>query len=86
MDLTQMAKQTLSFQKTIFTNSFNAMVLAQEQTEKMLNSYIEQLPGTTEENKKSLEASVEMGKKARDDFKKAVDEGYAKFEDMLEKK
>lgn len=86
MDTTQMAKQTLEFQKTIFNNSFKAMVLAQDQTEKMLASYIEKLPWTTEENKKSLDASVEMGKKARDDFKKAVDEGYAKFEEMLVQK
>ena len=86
MDTTQMANQTLEFQKTIYKNSFNAMILAQEQTEKMLSSYIEKLPWATEENKKSLDASVEMGKKARDDFKKAVDEGYAKFEEMLVKK
>ena len=85
METTQMTKQTLSFQKTIFTNSYNAMVLAQDQTEKMLNSYIEKLPLTTDEGKKSLVSSVEMSKKARDDFKKAVDEGYAKFEEMLEK-
>lgn len=86
MDTVQMAKQTLNFQKTIFANSYNAMVLAQDQTEKMLNSYIEQLPWATEEGKKSLATTVEMGKKARDDFKKAVDDGYAKFEEMLEKK
>ncbi len=86
MDTVHMAKQTLSFQKTIFTNSYNAMVLAQDQTEKMLNSYIEKLPWATDEGKKSLTTSVEMSKKARDDFKKAVDEGYAKFEEMLEKK
>ena len=86
MDTTQMAKQTLNFQKTIFTNSYNAMVLAQEQTEKMFSSYLEQLPWATEDGKKTLTSSVEMTKKARDDFKKAVDEGYAKFEEMLEKK
>ncbi|MFW2365053.1 MAG: hypothetical protein ACN4GW_01445 [Desulforhopalus sp.] len=86
MDTTQMAKQTLEFQRTIFNNSFNAMVLAQDQTEKMLTSYIEKLPWTTEENKKSLDASVEMGKKARENFKKTVDEGYAKFEEMLVQK
>ena len=86
MDTTQMARQTLEFQKTIFNNSFNAMVLAQDQTEKMLNSYIEKLPWTTEEGKKSLQTTIEMSKKARDDFKKAVDDGYAKFEEMLDKK
>jgi hypothetical protein len=85
MDTTQVAKQTLNFQKSIFTNSFNAMSAAQDQTEKMLNSYIEMLPWVTEEGKKSLASSVEMGNKARDDFKKATDEGYAKLEEMLEK-
>ncbi len=85
MDITRMAKQTMNFQKTIFTNSFNAMSLAQDQTEKMLNSYIEMVPWVTEEGKKSLASSVEMGNKARDDFKKATDEGYAKLEEMLEK-
>ena len=86
MDTTQMAKQTLNFQKTIFTNSFNAMTLAQDQTENMLNSYVEKLPWATEEGKKSLASSVEMANKARDDFRKAADEGYAKLEEMLEKK
>jgi Cft2 family RNA processing exonuclease len=86
METTQMAKQALGFQKTVFNNSFNAMVLVQEQTEKMLGSYIEKLPWVTEENKKSLETSVEMGKKACADYKKAVEEGYDKFEEMLEKK
>lgn len=86
MDATQMAKQTLSFQKTIFTNSFKAIVLAQEQTEKMLNSYVDQLPWGTDEGKKSFASVVEMNKKAMIDFEKAVDEGYAKLEEMLEKK
>ena len=86
MDTTQMAKQTLGFQKTIFENSFNAMILVQDQTEKMLNSYIDNLPWVTEEAKKSLETSVEMGKKARDDFRNAVNDSYDKFEEMLEKK
>lgn len=86
MDTAQMAKQTLSFQKTIFTNAYNALVLAQEQTEKMMNTFVEKTPFSTEDGKKTFAATVEMGKKARDDFKKSVDEGYAKFEEMLEKK
>jgi len=86
MDSKQMAKQTIGFQKTIFENSFTAIILAQDQTEKMVNSYLEKLPWVTEENRKSLAASVEVAKKARDDFKKAVDDGFAKFEEMLEEK
>ena len=37
METTQFAKQTLGFQKTILENSFNAMILVQDQTEKMVN-------------------------------------------------
>jgi hypothetical protein len=86
MDTTKFAKQTLGFQKTILENSFNAMTMAQDQTEKMFTSYLDQLPWITEENKKSLQTTTDMVKKARDDFKKAVDEGYSKFEQLLEEK
>lgn len=86
MDTSQFVKQTLGFQKTVFENSFSAMVVIQEQTEKMMNNYLEQLPWVTEESKSSMKASVDMAKKARDDFKAAVEDGFAKFEDMLEKK
>ncbi|MGB3211015.1 MAG: hypothetical protein WBB19_09955 [Desulforhopalus sp.] len=86
METAKFAKQTLAFQKTIFENSFNAMVMAQDQTEKMTSSYLDQLPWVTEENKKSLKTTTDMVKKARDDFKKAVDEGYSKFEELLEEK
>lgn len=86
METLHFAKQTLNFQKTIFNNSFNAMVLVQDQTEKMVTSYLEKLPWVNEESRKSLQSSVDIAKKARDDFRKAVEDGYAKFEEMLEEK
>lgn len=86
MEAAKFAKQTLGFQKTIFENSFNAMVMVQDQTEKMINSYLDKFPWITEENKKALQTTSDMVKKAREDYKKAVDEGYSKFEEMLEGK
>ena len=86
MDSSQFVKQTLGFQKTIFENSFSAMIVIQEQSEKMMNSYLEQLPWVTDESKSSMKASVDMAKKARDDFKTAVEDGFTKFEEMLEQK
>ena len=86
MDSTQFVKQTLGFQKTIFENSYNAMMVVQDQTEKMMNSYLDQLPWVTEESKSSMKATVDLAKKAREDFKTAVDDGFTKFEEMLEKK
>lgn len=84
METVQLAKQTLGFQKTMFDNSFNAMILVQDQSEKMLNSYLEKLPWVTGDNRKTLQSSIDMAKKARDDFKKAVEDGFSKFEEMLD--
>lgn len=86
METTQFAKQTLGFQKTILENSFNAMTMVQDQTEKMVNGYLDQLPWVTAEGKKSMQTSINMGKKARNDFKKAVDDGFSKIEELFEEK
>ncbi len=86
METTEFVKQTLKFQKTVFENSFNAMVMVQDQTEKMFNSYLDKLPWVTDDAKKTMESSADMAKKARDDFKKAVEDGFAKFEELLEEK
>ena len=83
METTQFAKQTLGFQKTILDNSFNAMITVQDQTEKMINSYLEQMPLVTADSKKSMQTSIDMAKKARDDFKKSVDDGFSKIEELF---
>ena len=86
METTQFAKQTLSFQKTIFENSFNAMVMAQDKTEMMFTDYLEKLPWITDESRKALGTSADITKKARDDFKKAVEDGFTRLETLLEEK
>ncbi|MGB3224359.1 MAG: hypothetical protein WBB23_16280 [Desulforhopalus sp.] len=83
METTHFAKQTLIVQKTIFDSSFNAIVMAQEQMETMVNGYMEQLPWVTAETKESMQKSIDIVKKTRNDFKKAVDDGFVKFEGIL---
>ncbi|MFW2366288.1 MAG: hypothetical protein ACN4GW_07710 [Desulforhopalus sp.] len=85
MEIVQFAKQALNFQKTIFDNSCNAMIMAQNQTEKMVNSYIDQLPWVTEQSKKAMQDPIDMAKKTRDDLKKVTVDSFAKFEEFLEK-
>lgn len=80
-----MAKQTIAFQKTLFENSFNAMKMVQDQTETMMNTFLSQCAWGSDEEKKAVSDSVEFYKKARDDFKKAVDDGFIKIEEMVEK-
>lgn len=86
METARFAKQTLVFQKTLFENTFNAMAMIQDQTEIVVSSYLDQLPWVSEDAKKSLQNSVDLAKKSRTEFKKAVEDGYRKFEELLEER
>jgi hypothetical protein len=86
METANFAKQAIGFQKTIFENNFNVVAKVHDQTEKMINSYLDQLPWMTEENKKMMQTSVDVNKKARDSFKKTIDDGFSQFEEILQEK
>ena len=70
----------IDFNKATFDNTFNAMVLLQEQTERMINTFVEQATFLPEEGKKILNDWIQTYKKGREEFKKAVDESYGKVE------
>ena len=86
METGKVATQMLSFQKTLFENSFSAMCTIQEQTEKIADTFLKQMTWIPEEGKKTIRDSFDMYKKARDTFKKSVDDGYSRLEEMFEKK
>jgi hypothetical protein len=80
MEPLKMAKQMIDFQKATFDNTFNAMVLLQEQTERMVQTMMEQATFIPEEGKKMLGEWVQTYKKGREEFKKAVDDSFSKVE------
>ena len=80
MEPLKMAKQMIDFNKATFDNTFDAMVLLQEQTEKMVSTFMEQATFLPEEGKKMLSEWVQTFKKGREEFKKAVDESFGKVE------
>jgi len=83
MEQAKITKQMVDFYKTTFDNTFNAMVMLQDQTEKMVNIFLEQTPWLPEEGKKALNEWVKAYKKGRDDFKKMVDENFKKVEEFF---
>lgn len=83
MELGRMAKQMITFQKSLFENAFSAMCTVQDQTEKMAGSFLNQLPWVPEEGKSAVNTAVDSYKKAREEFKKAVDDGYAKLDELF---
>lgn len=83
MEQMAIVKQMIDFNKATFDNSFSAMVLVQEQTEKMVSTFIEQTPWLPEEGKKAIREWIKAYKKGRDDFKKYVDESFKQVEDFF---
>ena len=78
------AKQMIDLQKATFDNSFQAMVLFQEQTEKMAETLLEKTFWMPEEGRKVLSDWVKSYKKGRDDFKKVVDQNFKNAEALFE--
>ena len=83
MEPLKLAKQMIDFNKATFDNTFSAMVLLQEQMEKMVGAFMEQSTFLPAEGRKLLEDWVEAFKKGRENFKKTVDEGFTKVEDYF---
>lgn len=86
MEPGNITKQMLKYQKTLFQNSFDAMVMVQDQTETLTNSFMEQLPGTTDETKKAIQSTMDFNKKAREDLKEAMEDWYSKLDNLFESK
>jgi len=86
MEQVKIAKQMISFQKSLFENSFKAMSMVQDQTEQIVNTFLNQLPWANDEMKKTVADSISFYKDAREKFKVAVDEGFQKIEEMFGEK
>lgn len=83
MEPLKLAKQMIDFNKATFDNTFSSMVLLQEQTEKMVNAFLDQASWLPEDGKKLLNEWVGAYKKGREEFKKVVDDSYKKVDDYF---
>ena len=80
MDPKKINAQIFDFYKLTFENSFNAMTTFQAQSQKLVESYMNQMPGFTEEGKKAVREWIKVYNKGSQDFKAAVDESFKKVE------
>jgi polyhydroxyalkanoate synthesis regulator phasin len=83
MDQKQVFKQMSDFNKTAFDNSFNAIVMLQDQAVSLSNTLLTQATWLPEEGKKAIDEWVKTYKTGRETFKKSVDESYNKIEDFF---
>jgi len=83
MDPKKMAKQMIEFYKTTFDNSFSAMMMLQEQMERMASMYWGQMTNLPDEAKKGLAEWTKSYKKNCEDFKKVVDDNFKKLDSFF---
>lgn len=83
MEQAKFTRQMIEFYKTTFDNTFNAMMILQEQTEKMVGLFLEQSPWFPKEGKDAVNEWVKTYKRGRDAYKTSVDESYKKVRDFF---
>ena len=80
MEVNRFAKQMIEFQKNTFQNTFSTLSTLQDQSEKMINTFMEQNPMLPKQNKDAFNEWIKVCKKARDDYKKTIDESFKNLE------
>jgi hypothetical protein len=85
MDNQQITKQMIKFNKTAFDNSFSAMSMVYEQNEKMVEAFLSQATWMPAEGKKAITDWLTAYRTGCNDFKKLVDDNYAKVEAYFDK-
>lgn len=85
MDQKQIVKQMIEFNKTVFDNTFSAMTVLQDQTERIVLRFLEKTPWFPEEGKKAFNEWLNSYKKGCDNFKATADENYKKVTDYFAK-
>ncbi len=85
VDSQKVVKQMVDFNKATFDNTFNALIMLQEQAERMANTMLEQANWMPEEGRKAISDWVGAYKNGRTEFKGAVDESFSKVEEFFEK-
>ncbi len=80
MDPKKMTQQMIDLSKTTLDNSFDAMMMLQEQMERMSNLYWGQMINLPQEVKKGLNEWIKNHNKNCENFKKVLDDGFKNLE------
>ena len=85
MDQNQITKQMMQFNKTVFDSNYSVMTKVYEQSGKMVETFLTHAPGLPEESKKAVKDWMSAYRTGCNDFKKMVDDNYAKVEEYFTK-
>lgn len=79
----QAFKEMLHYNKSVLVTSFNAVSIFQDQLERNMRMFLDQAAWLPAEGRKVVEEWVKASRQGRENFKKAVDEGFRKLETIF---
>ena len=85
MDQKEVFRQLVNFNKQTFENTFNALVLFQDQSEALFNGMLDRATWLPEDGKKAVADWVKVYKKNREEFRKSVNDGFKKLDEFMTK-
>jgi len=85
MDNKQIARQMIQFNKTAFDTSFSTLSMIYEQNQKMVETFLAKTPGIPDDGKKVIQDWMSSYRNGCNDFKKLVDDNYAKVTEYFDK-
>ena len=83
MEAVRIAKQMIDFQKTAFDTTFNAVVMFQDQTEKMAGKLLNEITWIPAEGKRAIDDWAKAYKLERENLKKSMDENFKRADDFF---
>jgi len=84
MDTHQMVKQMLGFNKTVFVNTLNAIVMIEEQNQRRVKRLMEHAACFPEEGKQVIKEWMEASKLDREHFHRVLEEGFKQVEEFFD--
>jgi hypothetical protein len=83
MNQNDILKQVVQFNKAIFSNTFNSMVMVQDQAERTANKIWEQSSLLPKEGNKLFEEWIKVYKAGRESFRNYTNDAFSKVEAFL---
>ena len=80
MEYSQIAKQTIDFQKSAFSGWYDAVVTVQDQASSAMEKMMDQVTWVPEEGRKAVQNWVNLCQEERVRFKSYVEAGFAGLE------
>jgi hypothetical protein len=81
----EMLNEVIKYVKATYETMTDNLIKVQDQGEKILKESIQKTKDLQADGEKVLNEFIENAKKGRNEFKKMMDDGFKKVEDMMKK-